>query len=138
MREEITMRIGVLDDDPAICGMLRELLELTGHEVAVYNNPWDILMALFHNDPPTHLFDALIIDILLPDLLGSQVIQQIREHFVHLPIIVISALPGVALNTIHEKFPTIIVLKKPFALKDLLMALEHASGQPQTFTLPIS
>jgi signal transduction histidine kinase len=43
IREGNIMLIGILDDDPAICGMLRELLELTGHTVSVYNNPWDLL-----------------------------------------------------------------------------------------------
>ena len=125
------MKIGVLDDDPAICGMLRELLEFTGHEAFVYNNPWDLLMSLFHNDPPTHLFDAIIVDLLLPDLSGSQVIQQIQEHFKDLPIIVISALPDVALASLNGKFPTLVVLKKPFTLKNLLMILEPTNHQVQ-------
>ena len=132
------MRIGILDDDPAICGMLRELLELTGHEVFAYNNPWDLLIALFHRDPPVHLFDVVIVDLLLPDLSGSQVIQQIQEHFAHLPVIVISALPSTALNAIHEKFPTLIVLKKPFALKDLLNVIEPINRQAQEISPPIA
>ena len=131
------MRIGILDDDPAICGMLRELLELTEHEATVYNNPWDLLMILFNNDPPIRIFDALIVDILLPDLLGSQVIQQIRAHFADLPIVVISALPGATLDTIRSRFPTLVVLKKPFALKDLLLALE-AAAQVQEVSPPVS
>ena len=132
------MKIGILDDDLVICGMLRELLELTGHEVFVYNNPWDLLMALFHSDPPTHLFDALIVDLLLPDLSGSQVIQQIREHFADLPIVAISALPDMALDAIHDKFPTVVVLKKPFALKELLKAIEHTTSQSQEISPPVS
>jgi len=132
------MRIGILDDDPAICGMLRELLELTGHEVAVYNNPWDLLMVLFHSEPPIHLFDAMIVDILLPDLAGSQVIQQIREHFMDLPIVVISALPGPTLDSIRHKFPTLAVLKKPFALNELLAALEPTSILIQEVSPPVS
>ncbi len=132
------MKIGILDDNPAICGMLRELLELTEHEALAYSNPWDLLMALFHHEPPIHLFDALIVDILLPDLSGSQVIQQIREHFADMPIIVISALPDGALDAVHDKFPTVTILKKPFALRDLLMALELNGSQSQEISTPVS
>jgi DNA-binding response OmpR family regulator len=132
------MRIGILDDDPAICGMLRELLELTEHEVFVYNNPWDLLMALFHSDPPVRLFDSMIVDILLPDLPGGQVIQQIQEYLVDMPIVVISALPDAALDSIHDKFPNLAVIKKPFALKDLLMALEPTSRLAQEISPPVS
>ncbi len=132
------MRIAILDDDPAICGMLRELLEFTGHEAFVYNNPWDLLMVLFHNEPPDPMFDAMIVDLLLPDLAGGQVIQQIREHFVDLPIIAVSALPASALDSIHHKFPTLTVLKKPFALKDLLAALEPTSDSAQGASPSIS
>jgi DNA-binding response OmpR family regulator len=132
------MRIGILDDDPAICGMLRELLELTGHEVTVYNNPWNLLMVLFHSDPPIHLFDAMIVDILLPDLAGSQVIQQIREHIIDLPVVVISALPESVLDSIHLKFPTLTILKKPFALNDLLAALEPVNALIQEMSPPVS
>ena len=132
------MRIGILDDDPAICGVLRELLEFTGHEVSIYNNPWNLLMTLFRNEPPIRLFDAIIVDILLPDLAGSQVILQIQERFVDLPIIVISALPGSALDAFHLKFPTLTVLKKPFALNELLVALESAYTLGQEVSPPVS
>ena len=132
------MLIGILDDDPAICGMLRELLELTGHKVSVYNNPWDLLMRLFHSDPPVHAFDALVVDILLPELVGSQVIQQIQAAFVDLPIVVISALPESVLDSIRQKFPTLAVLKKPFALKDLLAALEPGSNMTQDISSSVS
>lgn len=132
------MRIGILDDDPAICGVLRELLELTGHEVSIYNNPWDLLMTLFRSEPPIRLFDAIIVDILLPDLAGSQVILQIQERFVDLPVIVISALPASTLNSIRLKFPTLTILKKPFALNELLLALESANTLTQKVSPPVS
>jgi DNA-binding response OmpR family regulator len=132
------MRIGILDDDPAICGMLRELLELTDHEVSVYNNPWDLLMVMFHSDLPDIIFDALIIDILLPDLAGGQVIQQIQEQFIDLPIIAISALPASVLDATRLKFPTLTVLKKPFALKELLVILETFGNPVQEITPPVS
>jgi DNA-binding response OmpR family regulator len=132
------MKIGILDDNPAVCGVLRELLEFTGHEVFVHNNPWDLLMFLFSCDPPTHLCDAMIIDLLLPELSGSQVIRQIQEHFIDLPIIVISALPDVALDAIHTKFPTVAVLKKPFTLKDLLAILESIRNSAQELSPPVS
>jgi len=130
------MKIAIIDDDPAVCGMLQELLEISGHEVSIYSNPWNLLMTLFKCDPPILLFDAMIVDILLPDLPGSQVIQYIREYFADLPIVVVSALPSRSLESLYNKYKVLTVLKKPFALRELQAVLERVCGSTQQVAPP--
>ena len=128
------MRIAVLDDDPVACAILRELLEHAGHGVSVYRNPWDLLTALFHSHPPLSLFDAFIVDMLLPELPGSLVIQHVRGSFAEVPIVIISGLPPERLKRLTCFTPPIAVLKKPFSLRDLLAALEPEEGSSQPFS----
>ena len=125
------MRIAVLDDDPVASAMIRELLELAGHDVSVYRNPWDLLMTLFHTQPPLLQFDAFTVDMLLPDLPGSQVIQYVRASFAEAPIVIISSLPRERLEHFTHFSPPITVLKKPFSLRELLAVFEPDGGSPQ-------
>ncbi len=128
------MRIAALDDDPVACAILRELLEQAGHEVWVYRNPWDLLTALFHSHSPLSLFDAFIVDMLLPELPGSLVIQHVRGSFAEVLIVIISGLPPERLKRLTCFTPPIAVLKKPFSLRDLLAALEPEEGSSQPFS----
>jgi DNA-binding response OmpR family regulator len=48
------MRIGLLEDDPAICEMMQEILQTAGHNVTAYHDGWDIL-ATFHLEEQTAL-----------------------------------------------------------------------------------
>lgn len=118
------MRVGVLDDDPSIRGMLQELLELAGHQAVVFQDPWTLLTEQFRTDPPIPLFDVILVDMLLPGVTGSEVIHHLQQVFATLPIIVISALPSESLLRFSESHPTIRVLRKPFSLPELLAAIE--------------
>ncbi len=87
------MRIGLLEDDPAICEMMQEMLQTAGHSVSAYQDGSDILAAL-HLEEPTALppaFDILLVDLILSgDITGEQVIHQVRMIYPYLPIVVIS------------------------------------------------
>jgi DNA-binding response OmpR family regulator len=122
------MRIGVVDDNPIICGMLYELLEMHGYEVTTYQNPWDVLLAQFGISDVLPIWDVLLVDLLLPELSGTQVIGYLRTHFPNLPIIVISALPASALGSLRQSYPTLPLLTKPFSLMYLLRIIEAEGG----------
>lgn len=121
------MRIGLLEDDTAICEMMQEMLQFGGHAVSTYNDGWDIL-AVLHLEEPTALpppFDILFVDLLLSgDITGEQVIHQMRMIYPNLPIVVISAVAASHLQAVVRRYPGVRALQKPFKLRDLFAAIE--------------
>jgi DNA-binding response OmpR family regulator len=121
------MRIGLLEDDPAICEMIQEMLEAGGHSVSAYHDGSDILAALRLEEPMAlpPPFDILFVDLILAgDITGEQVIHQVSIVYPYLPIVVISAVAASHLQAVARRYPGVKALQKPFKLRDLFAVIE--------------
>ncbi len=79
----------VIEDELLIARLLKETLEIDGYQVCTILNGEDAIQYALRETP--HL---IIVDIMLPDIDGFEVIQRLRDHpkTMHIPIIVLSAL----------------------------------------------
>ncbi len=130
MTQELRVaRILVIDDEVAIRGMLRDMLEGEGHLIveapdgAVAMKRWRE-----HQDQP---FDLIITDILMPEKDGLEVIREIRRLSPQTKVIAISG----GSPQVHIRFLDIAnclgayrTIEKPFALNTLLDAVNGALG----------
>jgi len=79
----ISMRIAIVDDDPSAQQLLQATLEHLGHQTIVYADGHSFLQAL-----GTHPLDMLVVDWLLPDVPGPEVVRATRAHCgMQLPIL---------------------------------------------------
>ncbi len=127
------MKIGLLEDNPAIIDYMKNMLYLAGHEVFSHTHGETLVQTLFaaydaHSPLP---YDLAIIDILLPgEISGSQTIAELRKRFSSkaLPIIVVSACSREKLEQIQELFPEIPTLRKPFKIQTLFQLIQQVCG----------
>ncbi len=80
----------VVEDDPDFMTIMRLLLESRNFEVATANGGVQALHWLEDHTP-----DAIILDIMMPDLNGFAVLRKVRadEHLGMLPVIMLSPAP---------------------------------------------
>ena len=84
-KQRIVMnKLLVVDDDPEIASLLSELLELEGFEVETANNG---VQALEKFDMS---FDLILLDIMMPEMNGLNVLSQLRSKFT-VPVIFLTA-----------------------------------------------
>lgn len=128
------MRIGVLDDNPAIGEYLHTALTLAGHSVNVHHTVFSLFEALFPNGiaPLPLPYDCLLIDIFLPgDLSGIEVAHHIQEQIAPADILIIlmTASSPLTIEPLLSEVPEIPILYKPFHLSQLwqLLALHKPS-----------
>jgi DNA-binding response OmpR family regulator len=76
----------VIDDDPAMTSVLKRGLTYEGFLVETADSGTEGL-TLATTTPP----DLVILDIMMPDLDGLAVLQQLRTHDPHLPILMLTA-----------------------------------------------
>jgi len=81
-----TKRILVVDDDPDILELVVDRLEGDGYQVEPAQTGAAALEAL-----QKRLYDGIILDIGLPDTDGVQILQAIRQHYPHLPVVMVTA-----------------------------------------------
>lgn len=123
-------RVLIVEDDPVNRALLAELLIDEGYQPQVASCGVDAL-ALLRRERP----DAIVLDLLLPDMDGWEVLRR-RWKMVHLrqvPVIVLSALQETHLPP--DVQGSIRVFGKPFELEELLGALGHLTAAPAAGSL---
>jgi DNA-binding response OmpR family regulator len=109
----------IIDDDEAICSLLREFLEGKGFAVAVAHDGLEALEAI-EKTPP----DLVISDLLLPKEHGIDVIHEIKDRF-FLPVIAISGI--YQKDEIREKIDDVYLdgfFEKPLNLEELFKGIQ--------------
>jgi CheY-like chemotaxis protein len=122
------MKIGILEDDSTIRGILKEMLEHAGHTPATYENGWDFLLDIFEDEhtPKFGVFDVVLIDLVLPSISGAEVLNTLTSAYPSLPVIIISASSNDYLASIRRRYPHVKILQKPFRFQELLDSVAQA------------
>jgi len=114
-------KILVVDDEPSVLASIEQVLKTAGHQVSSAGGGFGAITS-FQKDPA----DLLITDILMPAPDGIGLITYFRKQFPKLPIIAISGNPKGNTLEIASKLGAAAALPKPFAVQELLNAVEAA------------
>jgi DNA-binding response OmpR family regulator len=128
-------KILVVDDDPAVCALVKDVLELEGFEVTVAGDGYAGLRAIDAERP-----DCVVLDVMMPGLDGHGVLTRIRaQGGRHLPVVMLTAHAddGQAWQAWTEGVD--YFLSKPFEPEELLRFLDYlfAAG-PDPKTAPLA
>jgi heavy metal response regulator len=113
------MRVLLVEDDQKIAGFIRKGLEQAGFAMDHAGNGEDGLhLALSES------YDLAIIDIMLPELDGLELITELRRQKKDLPVIILSAKRSVADRVKGLQTGSDDYLVKPFAFAELLARVQ--------------
>jgi CheY-like chemotaxis protein len=83
----------LLVDDNAVQAMTRRIiLERTGHAIKMVSSGPEALACLAHQDPLATI-GLVITDHLMPQMNGPELVRELRERHIGLPVVVLSGLP---------------------------------------------
>lgn len=124
------MKIGLLEDNPAIVDYMSIALEMAGHEVSAFTYGSELLETIFTGPGIRYSlpYDLVIVDILLPgNVSGLQAIDSLQHTIApgELPMIIISAAAQEELEQIAARLPHIPLLRKPFKMNTLLQLIDQ-------------
>jgi DNA-binding response OmpR family regulator len=108
----------VIDDEADIRGLLRELLERAGYEVAEGANGRDGLRALYATSP-----DLVLLDVSMPELDGWQTLERIRDVS-DVPVVMLTARAAELEKVRGLKAGADDYVTKPFGRQELLARVE--------------
>jgi two-component system response regulator MprA len=111
MREKIV----VVDDDEKITSMLRRGLAFEGYTVFTANNGVEGLKQILEHDPK-----LLILDVMMPQVDGWEVVRRVREGGSDIPILILTAKDEISDRVKGLDLGADDYLVKPFALEELL------------------
>jgi two-component system, OmpR family, response regulator MprA len=112
------VRVLVVDDEPQLRRALERALKLDGYEVALAPDGEDALVAL--GAAP---YDAVVLDVLMPNRDGLSVCRDLRERGDRTPILILTARDAVQDRVDGLDAGADDYVVKPFALDELLARL---------------
>lgn len=80
-------KVFILEDDPSICGLIKVALEMNGIDFKSYSKVSDFTEALSSELP-----DVALLDIMLPDGSGIDVLKLVKSKYPEVSCIMLSAL----------------------------------------------
>lgn len=121
-RQKIGRKVLVADDEPAMQGVLRLILEDAGYDVQVAYDGGEALDKIEAGAP-----DLLILDLMMPGMDGWQVLEHLREREKRPAVIVVSAI-GCDPHVVERarKAGAVRCLGKPFNFRELLATCDAA------------
>lgn len=82
-------KVMIVDDDPEILELFRDILEDRGYQIITYTRGWEALQGVSRDQP-----DLIILDIMMPRVNGYEVCQILKENPTtqKIPVIFLTAL----------------------------------------------
>lgn len=114
-------RVLVVDDEDGIREVLQEILEDEGYEVFAAEDGLEALSTL-----KTEPIDLVILDVWLPQKGGIEVLQEMKEGYVDMPVIVISGHGSIDVAVKAVKMGAFDFLEKPLSLEKVVTLVRNA------------
>jgi two-component system, OmpR family, response regulator TrcR len=112
------IRVLLVDDEPALTNLVRMALHYEGWTVEVAHNGREAVTKFDEVGP-----DVLVLDIMLPDIDGLQILQRIREADTYTPTLFLTARDSVTDRVTGLTAGADDYMTKPFSLEELVARL---------------
>jgi DNA-binding NtrC family response regulator len=121
----------VVEDDPGIRALVRQVLEMAGYTVIEAGAPTEALEAAERHDRPIHL---LLTDVVMPELTGRQLAGRLAGRRPGLAVLYMSGYTDDAIVHHGRLDPDTAFLQKPFTPETLLRRVRDVldQGGPRT------
>ena len=126
-------RILIVEDEPSMLAGLKDNLELEGYDVDTAENGSVGLKKLFENS-----YHLVLLDVMLPELSGFDVLKQARERGLRTPVIMLTAKGEEVDRVVGLELGADDYVTKPFSLRELLARVKavlrrtDGPGDPDT------
>ncbi|WP_421857246.1 sigma-54-dependent transcriptional regulator [Oricola sp.] len=114
----------IVDDDPVQRRLLEAAISRAGHTAYTVDGGKPALAALTRNDPDA--FDAVLLDLRMPDIDGLAVMAAMKEHDIDIPVIVLTAQGGIDVVIAAMRAGAFDFLVKPVSPDRLNAAVRDA------------
>ena len=112
------IRVLLVDDEPALTNLVKMALHYEGWTVEVAHNGREAVSKFDDVEP-----DVLVLDIMLPDVDGLQILQRIRESGPYTPTLFLTARDSVMDRVTGLTAGADDYMTKPFSLEELVARL---------------
>jgi DNA-binding NtrC family response regulator len=111
----------IIDDDPNTLASLARAFRLAGHEASVCDNPMRALEMV-----KTEKFDLIFSDVVMPQMGGLTLLEQIKAAGVKTPVVMMSGQAHIEMAVKATRLGALDFLEKPLSTDKLLLTVQNA------------
>jgi two-component system response regulator TrcR len=112
------IRVLLVDDEPALTNLVKMALHYEGWVVDVAHGGREAVAKFDETSP-----DVLVLDIMLPDVDGLQILRRVRESVAYTPTLFLTARDSVTDRVVGLTAGADDYMTKPFSLEELVVRL---------------
>jgi CheY-like chemotaxis protein len=112
-------RVLIVEDRDVVRELTRDVLEASGFEVAAVSGGAEALEVVAGEEP----FDALLTDVVMPEMSGAQLAHALRADRPKLPVVYMSGYTDDVLGKDELSEPATAFVRKPFSNAELVAAV---------------
>ena len=116
----------VVEDDPAIRKLVEKLLLRRGIAIDTAHDGKDAIAKIEHNG-----YSVIVLDLMLPEVNGYEVIAYIKSRGLPVPVVVVSAVSQQALKNLDYDVVS-AVISKPFDVHEFTTRIAELCEQPHS------
>jgi diguanylate cyclase (GGDEF)-like protein/PAS domain S-box-containing protein len=123
-KKQSSFKILIADDEEKIRKSLGGLLEDHGYEITTTSSALECLKIL-----STEIFDLVILDIVMPEINGIEVLQQIKEKYKDTEVIIMTGHSDREKAVASLRFNAYDFIEKPFESEEIMNTIRHCLDQ---------
>ncbi len=112
----------IVEDDPAIRRLVGKLLQRRGIDIDIANDGRQAIEKI-----PGGGYSVLILDLMVPEVNGFQIIDFVKKNQIRTPVVVVSAVSHQALTKLDHDVVK-LVISKPFDVEEFTKAIVALCG----------
>ena len=116
----MSRKIMIIDDEEAMCRILKQILEGEGYAVQTHN---DGLLAL--DEIKNDSFNLVITDVSMPNLSGIEILAQVKQFKPNLPVIFVTGSDADAILQEALQLGLDGFIEKPFNIQAVLDVIKE-------------
>jgi DNA-binding response OmpR family regulator len=107
----------IVEDDPAIRRLVGKLLQRRGIDIDIANDGKQAIEKIREGG-----YSVLILDLMIPEVNGFQIIDFVKKNQIRTPVVVVSAVSHQALTKLDRDVVK-LVISKPFDVEEFTRAI---------------
>jgi excisionase family DNA binding protein len=116
-------QILVVDDEPTVGDLIKNTFEMGRYQVTTILSSLEALQIIKQKR-----FDLIFLDLLMPEIDGSELFKHIREIDKDVPVVIVTGYPHSDIMEKAMEYGPFTVIKKSFMINDVLGVVRSIAG----------
>ncbi|MGX6961256.1 response regulator transcription factor [Vagococcus xieshaowenii] len=127
------LKILIVDDEVSITTLIDYHLQKEGYETVMMHDGYEAYVEALE-----HPYDFIVLDVMLPNMDGMEILKELRKHQVNVPVLLLTAKDETVDKIIGIEFGADDYMTKPFSPRELTARIKGILRRTASSSQPVN